>query len=46
MESLDSVKRRQIDGHFSHDERLRETLLGSLTGEILKEMDIPVLMVN
>lgn len=35
-----------VMGAYSRSERVRETLLGSLTGEILKEMDVPVLMVN
>lgn len=35
-----------VMGAYSREDRLRETLLGSLTGEVLKEMNIPALMAN
>lgn len=35
-----------IMGAYSRDDRWRETLLGSLTGEVLKDINIPVLMAN
>lgn len=35
-----------VMGAFSREERWRETILGSLTGEILAESTVPVLMAN